>query len=84
MKQGKPYNSIFRQTANWRNLHLYQKSDVLCQLTAVLRCWSHIWVFWSNASSLKAASRSVCTPSAPSIDRSRMPSSLPWSKRTNA
>ncbi len=35
MKQEKPYNSIFRQTANWRNLHLYQKSDVLCQLTVV-------------------------------------------------
>lgn len=26
-------NSIFKQTANWRNLRLYQKSDTLYQLT---------------------------------------------------
>ena len=35
MKEAKPYNSIFKQTANWRNLRLYQKSDVLYQLTVV-------------------------------------------------
>ena len=28
-----PTKSIFKQTANWRNLNLYQKSDVLYQLT---------------------------------------------------
>lgn len=27
------HQSIFKQTANWRNLHLYQKSDALYQLT---------------------------------------------------
>ena len=27
--------SIFKPTANWRNLHLYQKSDTLYQLTVV-------------------------------------------------
>ena len=27
--------SIFKKTANWRNLHLYQKSDTLYQLTVV-------------------------------------------------
>ena len=35
MKETKPYKSIFKRTANWRNLHLYQKSDVLYQLTVV-------------------------------------------------
>ena len=30
-----PTKSIFKQTANWRNLHLYQKSDTLYQLTVV-------------------------------------------------
>lgn len=35
MKEAKPYNSIFKQTANWHNLHLYHKSDVLYQLTVV-------------------------------------------------
>ena len=29
------YKSIFKQTANWRNLHLYQKSNALYQLTVV-------------------------------------------------
>ena len=28
-----PSNSIFKQTADWRNLRLYRKSDVLYQLT---------------------------------------------------
>ena len=27
--------TIFKQTADWRNLRLYQKSDVLYQLTVV-------------------------------------------------
>lgn len=35
MKEAKPYNSIFKPTANWRNLRLYHKSDVLYQLTVV-------------------------------------------------
>lgn len=35
MKEAKSYNSIFKQTANWRNLRLYHKSDVLYQLTVV-------------------------------------------------
>ncbi len=30
-----PAKSIFKQTANWRNLNLYHKSDVLYQLTVV-------------------------------------------------
>ena len=30
-----PTKSIFKQTANWRNLHLYHKSDTLYQLTVV-------------------------------------------------
>ena len=30
-----PTKSIFKQTANWRNLRLYRKSDVLYQLTVV-------------------------------------------------
>ena len=28
-------HSIFKKTADWRNLRLYQKSDTLCQLTGV-------------------------------------------------
>ena len=35
MASSKPYKSIFKPTANWHNLHLYQKSDVLVQLTGV-------------------------------------------------
>ena len=35
MASSKPYKSIFKPTANWNNLHLYQKSDVLVQLTGV-------------------------------------------------
>ncbi len=35
MKESKPYNSIFKQTADWRNLRIYHKSDVLYQLTVV-------------------------------------------------
>ncbi|MBQ7062924.1 MAG: four helix bundle suffix domain-containing protein [Bacteroidales bacterium] len=30
-----PYKSIFKQTADWRNLRVYKKSDVLCQLTVI-------------------------------------------------
>lgn len=35
MKEARPYKSIFKPTANWHNLHLYQKSDVLVQMTGV-------------------------------------------------
>ncbi|MBQ9586619.1 MAG: four helix bundle suffix domain-containing protein [Bacteroidales bacterium] len=30
-----PTNSVFKKTADWRNLRVYQKSDVLCQITEV-------------------------------------------------